>query len=88
VEQADRGQWTLLPECVDDFIEESNPVRVIDAFVDALDLRCALRGGTGGDWSAIVPSSVLLKVYIYGYLNRAQLSRRLEREAGRDVEVM
>ena len=38
VEEADRGQWTLLPECLDDFIDESNPVRVIDAFVDALDL--------------------------------------------------
>ena len=38
VEEADRGQWTLLPECLDDFIDESNPVRVIDVFVDALDL--------------------------------------------------
>ncbi|BBC03886.1 transposase [Bradyrhizobium elkanii USDA 61] len=38
VEQADRGQWTLLPECLDDFIDEGNPVRVIDVFVDALDL--------------------------------------------------
>ena len=38
VEEADRGQWTLLPECLDDFIDESNPVRVIDVFVDTLDL--------------------------------------------------
>src|SRR5436190_3709878 len=90
VEQADRGQWTLLPECLDDFIDESNPVRVIDVFVDALDLaEMSFEGiepaATGR------PSyhpSVLLKLYIYGYLNRVQSSRRLEREAGRNVEVM
>jgi transposase len=90
VEEADRGQWTLLPECLDDFIDESNPVRVIDVFVDALDLaEMSFEGiepaATGR------PSyhpSVLLKLYIYGYLNRVQSSRRLEREAGRNVEVM
>src|SRR5256884_2209701 len=90
VEQADRGQWTLLPECLDDFIDESNPVRVIDVFVDALDLaEMSFEGiepaATGR------PSyhpSVLLKLYIYGYLNRVQSSRRLEREAGRNIEVM
>jgi transposase len=86
----DRGQSTLLPECLDDFIDESNPVRVIDAFVDALDL-----GELGFD--GVIPEatgrpsyhpSLLLKLYIYGYLNRVQSSRRLEREAGRNVEVM
>src|ERR1700752_3146679 len=90
VEEADRGQWTLLPECLDDFIDESNPVRVIDAFVDVLDLvELSFEGvepaATGR------PSyhpSVLLRLYIYGYLNRVQSSRRLEREAGRNVEVM
>jgi transposase len=90
VSGVDRGQSTLLPECLDDFIEESNPVRVIDAFVDALDL-----GELGFD--GVVPEatgrpsyhpSLLLKLYIYGYLNRVQSSRRLEREAGRNVEVM
>ena len=79
---ADRGQSTLLPECLDDFIDESNPVRVIDAFVDALDL-----GKLGFD--GVVPEatgrpsyhpSALLKLYIYGYLNRIQSSRRLERK--------
>src|SRR6266404_2981913 len=60
VEEADRGQWTLLPECLDDFIDESNPVRVIDVFVDALDLAEMSFEGAGGDWSAIVPPSVLL----------------------------
>jgi len=86
----DREQPTLLPECLDDFIDESNPVRVIDAFVDALDL--AELGFDGVEPAATGrPSyhpSVLLKLYIYGYLNRVQSSRRLEREAGRNVEVM
>src|SRR6201997_97656 len=90
VEEADRGQWTLLPACLDDFIDESNPVRVIDVFVDALDL--AEMSFEGVEPSATGrPSyhpSVLLKLYIYGYLNRVQSSRRLEREAGRNVEVM
>jgi len=80
----------LLPECLDDFIDESNPVRVIDVFVDALDL--AEMGFDGVEPAATGrPSyhpSVLLKLYIYGYLNRVQSSRRLEREAGRNVEVM
>ena len=89
VEEADRGQWTLLPECLDDFIDESNPVRVIDVFVDALDLaEMSFEGvepATTGRPS--YHPSVLLKLYIYGYLNRVQSSRRLEREAGRNVEV-
>jgi transposase len=57
IEETDRGQWTLLPECLDDFIDESNPVRVIDVFVDALDLAemSFEGGGAGGDRSAIVP---------------------------------
>ena len=90
IEEADRGQSTLLPECLDDFIDEGNPVRVIDVFVDALDL--AEMGFDGVDPAATGrPSyhpSLLLKLYIYGYLNRVQSSRRLEREAGRNVEVM
>jgi transposase len=90
VEGADRGQSTLLPECLDDWIDESNPVRVIDAFVDALDLgELGFEGvepaatGRPGYYPA-----VLLKLYIYGYLNRVQSSRRLEREAGRNLEVI
>src|SRR6201997_3061043 len=90
VEEADRGQWTLLPEFLDDFIDESNPVRVIDVFVDALDL---VEMSFEGVAPAVTgrPSyhpSILLKLYIYGYLNRVQSSRRLEREALRNVEVM
>jgi transposase len=86
----DRSQTTLFPPCVDDWIDGDNPVRVVDAFVDALDL-----GGLGFD--GVDPAStgrpsyhpaVLLKLYIYGYLNRVQSSRRLEREANRNVELM
>src|SRR3990172_750769 len=90
VEGADRGQSTLLPECLDDWIDENNPVRAIDAFVDALDL--ASLGFDGVEPAATgrpaFHPSVLLKLYIYGYLNRAQSSRRLEREAGRNLEVL
>src|SRR4030088_1263923 len=90
VEGTDRGQSTLLPECLDDWIDENNPVRVIDAFVEALNL--AELGFAGVEPEATGrPSyhpSVLLKLYIYGYLNRLQSSRRLEREACRNVEVM
>ena len=80
----------MLPECLDDFIDDSNSGRVIDVFVDALDL--AEMSFEGVEPAATGrPSyhpSVLLKLYIYGYLNRVQSSRRLEREAGRNVEVM
>jgi len=90
VEGMDRGQSTLFPECLEDWIHEDNPVRVIDVFVDELDLGAL--GFDGVDPEATGrPSyhpSGLLKLYIYGYLNRVQSSRRLEREAGRNVEVM
>ena len=90
VEGVDRGQTTFLPECLDDFVDEDNPVRAVDVFVDELDL-----GGLGFD--RVDPKATgrpgyhpsdLLKLYIYGYLNRVQSSRRLEREAGRNLEVM
>src|SRR5215207_2244225 len=90
IEGADLSQTTLFPDCLDDWIDEDNPVRVVDAFVDALDL-----GELGFD--GVVPEAtgrpayhpaVLLKLYIYGYLNRVQSSRRLEREAARNVELM
>jgi transposase len=87
---ADRGQSTLLPECLDDWIDESNPVRAVDAFVDALDLAKLGFEGVAPEVTGR-PSyhpSALLKLYIYGYLNRVQSSRRLEREAGRNLEVI
>jgi transposase len=90
VEGVDRGQSTLFPECLEDWIGEDNAVRVIDVFVEELDLGDL--GFSGVDPEATGrPSyhpSMLLKLYIYGYLNRVQSSRRLEREAGRNVEVM
>jgi transposase len=90
VEGSDRGQSTLFPECVADWIGEDNPVRVIDVFVEELDLAELGFGGVNPEVTGR-PSyhpAVLLKLYIYGYLNRVQSSRRLEREAGRNVEVM
>ena len=90
VEGSDRGQSTLFPECVADWIGEDNPVRVIEVFVEELDLAELGFGGVDPEVTGR-PSyhpAVLLKLYIYGYLNRVQSSRRLEREAGRNVEVM
>jgi transposase len=90
VEGVDRSQGSMFPERLEDWIGEDNPVRVVDVFVDELDL-----GGLG--FERVEPRetgrpgyhpAVLLKLYIYGYLNRVQSSRRLEREAGRNVEVM
>jgi transposase len=87
---ADRGQATLIPECLDDFIAGSNPVRAIDAFVEALDLSgLGFDGVTpAGTGRPAYQPAVLLKLYIYGYLNQVHSSRRLEREAGRNLEVM
>lgn len=90
IEGEDRHQVRLLPECLDDYIGEDNPVRVVDVFVDELDLAelgfCGVAPATTGR-PAYHPS-VLLKIYIYGYLNRIQSSRRLEREAQRNLEMM
>src|SRR6266403_5601772 len=90
VEGEDRSQVVLLPECLDDYVTEDNPVRVIDVFIDELDL-------TGLGFEGMAPAdtgrpayhpAVLLKIYVYGYLNRLQSSRRLERETQRNVELM
>jgi len=90
IEGEDRNQATLLPEYLDDYIAEDNPVRAVDAFVEELELSAL---GFEGAEPAITgrPSyhpAVLLKIYIYGYLNRITSSRRLEREAQRNVELM
>jgi len=90
IEGEARTQVTLLPECLDDYITDENPVRVVDVFVDELDLSAL--GFAGVDPAATgrpaYHPAVLLKIYIYGYLNRIQSSRRLEREAERNVELM
>src|SRR5512145_2208122 len=90
IEGEERSQVTLLPECLDDYIAEDNPVRVVDGFVD--ELRLQELGFEGVRPAATGRPSyhpaVLLKIYIYGYLNRIQSSRRLERETQRNVELM
>src|SRR4030095_16600961 len=90
VEGTDREQSTLFPECLEDWIDENNPVRVIDVFVDKLDLAELGFDGVSPEVTGrpAYHPSVPLKLYIYGYLNRVQSSRRLEREALRNVEVM
>jgi transposase len=90
VEGEPRTQSLLFPERLDDWIDEDNPVRVIDAFVDELDLKeLGFDGAEPAETGrpAYHPAT-LLKIYIYGYLNRVQSSRRLEREAQRNVEVV
>lgn len=90
VEEADRSQLCFLPKCLDDWIDEENPVHVIEAFVEALDLADLGFGGVtpAATGRPAYHPRVLLKLYIYGYLNRVQSSRRLEREAGRNIELM
>ena len=90
VQGVDRQQTTLLPECLDDWVGESNPVRAVDVFVDALELRDLRFDGVdpAATGRPAYHPSPMLKLYIYGYLNRVQSSRRLEREAGRNLEVM
>ena len=89
VQGVDRQQATLLPEYLDDWVDESNPVRAVDVFVDALELRDL--GFDGVDPAATgrpgYHPSAMLKLYIFGYLNRVQSSRRLEREAGRESSL-
>lgn len=90
IEGEARTQVTLLPEYLDDYVTDEHPVRVVDVFVDELDLSAL-------DFAGVDPAAtgrpayhpeVLLKIYIYGYLNCIQSSRRLEREAERNVELM
>src|ERR1017187_8422745 len=90
VEGEDRRQGALLPEYLDDYVAEENPVRVIDVFVDELDLAAL-------EFEGVVPEAtgrpsyhpgLMLKIYIYGYINQIASSRRLERESQRNVEMM
>src|SRR6186997_1660911 len=90
IEGEDRMQQALLPHCLEDYVDEENAVRVIEAFIDELDLAAL-------GFSGMMPAATgrpayrpatLLKIYLYGYLNRIQSSQRLEREAQRNVELM
>src|SRR6476646_3722842 len=90
IEGEDRMQQALLPNCLEDYVDQENPVRVIEVFIDELDL--ASLGFSGMTPAATgrpaYHPSTLLKIYLYGYLNRIQSGRRLEREAQRNVELM
>ena len=90
IEGADRRQAMLLPETLDDYVDEDNSVRVVDAFIDALDLAAL-------GFDGVVPETTgrpgyhpapMLKIYVYGYLNQVQSSRRLERECNRNLELI
>ena len=90
VEGCDRRQIALLPDCLDDYVSEDNAIRVVDVFIDELDLAAL-------GFASVVPEATgrppyhpatLLKIYLYGYLNQVQSSRRLEREAQRNIELM
>src|SRR5258706_2067487 len=90
IDGEDRMQQALLPHCLEDYVGEENPVRVIEVFIEELDLAAL-------GFSGVTPAmagrpgyhpSTLLKIYLYGYLNRLQSSRRLEREAQRNIELM
>lgn len=90
IEGMDRMQATLLPEVIDDYVTENNPVRVVDAFVDALDLAAL-------GFDGVIPEetgrpsyhpATILKIYVYGYLNQVQSSRGLERECHRNLELI
>src|ERR1700720_4660496 len=90
IEGEDRRQAILLPDCLEDHVSDENPVRVIEAFIDELDLKAL-------GFEGIVPEATgrpgyhpaaLLKIYLYGYLNRIPSSRRLERETQRNIELM
>jgi transposase len=86
----DRSQSTLFPERLDDYLGDDNPVRAIDVFVDELDLAKLGFGGVEPEATgrpAYHPAT-LLKIYVYGYLNRVQSSRRLERECQRNIELV
>jgi transposase len=90
IEGADRSQSVLFPERLDEYIGEDNPVRDVDVFVDTLNLQQlgfarALAKETGRPG---YHPATLIKIYLYGYLNRIQSSRRLERESQRNVELI
>jgi transposase len=86
-EGADRQQMMLLPECLNDYVGEENPVRVIDAFVEMLDLAAlGFRTVPEATGHPGYHPGLTLRIYLYGYLNQVQSSRRLERECGRNLE--
>ena len=89
IQGEDRTQATLFPERLDDYVAEDSPVRVIDVFIDELDLAgLGFRTQPNDTGRPAYHPATMLKLFVYGYLNRVQSSRRLEREAQRNVELM
>jgi transposase len=89
IEGEDRTQATLFPERIDDYVAEGSPVRVVDVFIDDLDISgLGFRTEPNATGRPGYHPKMMLKLYVYGYLNRVQSSRRLEREAQRNVELM
>ena len=89
IEGENRAQVTLFPEMIDDYVSKENPVRVIDVFVDSIDLSMlGFRTTPAKTGRPSYHPSSMLKLFIYGYINRIQSSRRLEREANRNVELI
>jgi transposase len=89
IEGESRFQTTLFPEALDEYIDADNPVRVVDVFVDDLNLsQLSFKTQAADTGRPAYHPGTMLKLFIYGYLNRIQSSRRLEREAGRNVELM
>ena len=88
IEGSDRRERLLLPDSIDDYVTGDSPVRVVDMFVDELDLSALGFGAAAATGRPGYHPATMLKLYVYGYLNQVQSSRRLEREAGRNVECM
>ncbi len=88
VEGEQRSQLNLLPASLDEYVDAENPVRVVDVFIEELDLTTLGFSGPAPTGRPGYHPATLLKIYLYGYLNRTQSSRRLEREANRNVELM
>jgi len=88
IEGCDRREQLFLPTCVDDYVAEDSTVRIVDVFVDELDLATLGFADAAATGRPGYRPATLLKLYVYGYLNQIPSSRRLEREAGRNVELM
>ena len=88
IEGSERRQRLLLPDCIDDYVGKDSPVRVVDMFVDELDLAALGFEGAAATGRPGYHPATLLKLYVYGYLNQVQSSRRLEREAGRQHRAL
>ena len=89
IEGTDRNQAMLLPECLDDYVGEDSPVRAVDAFIDMLDLAgLGFQSSPASTGRPGYHPGLMLRIYVYGYLNQIQSSRRLERECGRNLELI